>query len=284
MPVVSGKKKRSSKYFFMATTKDTQIFISIAERPGNFGANFFNQAFLYSGLDYIYKPFKVLSGDLQKAIDSIRVLGIRGAGVSMPHKQTVIQYLDEVDERTKKIGAVNTIVNKNGRLYGYNTDYVGAHQVIEEIFPVAGKKVLIIGAGGAARAIIVALQDSGAADIMICNRHEERAKMLAQEFDLSYNLFHNKEQIKADLLINATSVGMNPQENEMIVNEKELNNFSAVMDVVIYPSETRLLSTAKLLGKTIIYGQRMTIYQAAAQFKLYTGQEISLDFIKNFKF
>ena len=261
----------------MKLTKDTRVCISISERPGNFGSAVFNAAFQALSLDYIYLPFQVLPPDLGRAIDAIRVFNIRGCGVSMPHKITVMKLLNQVDPAAKKIGAVNTIVNQDGHLGGFNTDCTGAQRAIEENYQVAGKKVLIIGAGGAARAIAVALGGLGVSEIYLTNRHEEAAKRVARELDLLYCSYHSKCDLDADLLVNATSVGMIPQADAVIVAAKCLEKFEAVMDVVIYPSETLLLKTARNSGKIIIPGHKMALYQAVAQFEKYTGQSAPVE-------
>lgn len=255
----------------MTITKETKLCISIAARPGDFGTTIFNAAFDALSLDYIYKPFKVEVADLPAAIEAIKVFSIRGCGVSMPHKVSALKYLDRLDSVAEKIGAINTIVNDGGILTGYNTDYYGAKSAIKENYEVKGKKVLLIGAGGAARAIILALKELGAGEIHLANREAAAGQRVAQEFELCYCPFENINDFKGNLLINATPVGMTPETNVMIVRPASLANFEAVMDVVIYPSETLLLKTARAAGKTIIYGFRMSLFQAVYQFELYTG-------------
>lgn len=226
-------------------SSETQLCVSIAARPGITGSKFFNNAFKKLGLNFIYKPFKVLPHQLAGFITAIKILNIRGCGVSMPHKIAVIKYLDQLDPLAKKIGAVNTIVNKNGRLKGYNTDYSGALQVIKEKYNVRGKKVLVVGAGGVARAIIVALQKLKAGKIYITNRHQTKARTLAKKFNLCYVPYKDKFRFKGDFLINATP---------MNINKKYIRHFEAAMNVVP--------------------GKLMARYQAVAQFKLYTGYEL----------
>lgn len=256
----------------MDINKDTKVCISLAERPGNFGATLFNAAFTAVGLNYIYKPFKVTTENLKAAIDGIRAYGIIGCGVSMPHKIEVIKYLDEIDETAKKIGAINTIINRGGHLIGYNIDFIGAQKALSECYNVVDKTAVVIGAGGAARAVVMALKKSGISSIRLVNRNERKGRFFSQEFGLHYYSYYDKIAfIGADLLINATPVGMSPNDQEMPVNKDLIDNFTAVMDVVIYPNETILLQTAKKLNKIIISGLRMSLHQAAAQFELYTG-------------
>src|SRR5581483_10912195 len=129
----------------MKITKETICCISIAERPGNFGATIFNAVFQKLGMDYIYKPFKLIPGHLDEVTKSIKALGIRGCGVSMPHKSEILKYVDSVDGLAQKIGAANTVVNDKGVLKAYNTDCAGAMKALAEIFPMKGKSAHIVG-------------------------------------------------------------------------------------------------------------------------------------------
>lgn len=256
----------------MQITKDTVCCISIAERPSNFGSTVFNTSFEALALDFIYKPFKVTAEDLPTAIKGLRAFGIRGCGVSMPHKTAVIKYLDRIDPVAEKIGAVNTIVNEAGILSGYSTDFIGAKTVLEEGYDVSGKKVVVIGAGGVSRAIIVALKELGAGEINISSRDEKRGRAVADQFDLDYFSYDQKDNQAGDLLVNATPVGMVPDIDGTIVAKESFKNYQAVMDVVQNPYETSLARGFKDLGKIVIPGYKMAIQQAAAQFKLYTNQ------------
>ena len=223
--------------------------------------------------------------DLERAINGVRALDIKGCSVSMPHKETVIQYLDELDSSAKKIGAVNTIVqNENGDLKGYNTDFYGAKKALEKA-EIKGKKVLMIGAGGIAKAVGLAVIELGGF-LTIVNRTYKRVSELGEKLDAKVISWEQVNNSSGYLLINATSVGMK-KPDEMIVKEEVLRNFDAVMDVVIYPSETKLLKIAKEAGKEVIPGTLMCVYQAAEQFKIYTGfdapEEIIIKTIKEFE-
>ena len=264
----------------MKITKNTQVCISIAGRPGNLGANLFNASFEALSLDFIYKPFQVSEDKLSSAVDGIRSFGIRGCGVSMPHKVTVLEYLDEIDSVAEKIGAVNTIVNSNRVLRGYNTDFEGARMAVNTRYNINKKKVFVIGAGGAARAIIMALKESQPGEIYITNRDEVVGEQVAKEFNLRYFPYNNKDNFEGDFLINATSVGMLPYSDEMIITNESLRSYEAVMDVVVYPNTTLLIKSAKEYGKVVIPGFEMALYQAAAQFKLYTNQEAPLNIMR----
>jgi len=261
----------------MTINKDTKCCISIAERPGNFGSTIFNAGFEALSLDFFYKPFKVTEDGLAGAIEGIRSLGIRGCGVSMPHKVKAIKLLDKIDPVAQKIGAINTIVNDDGVLSGYNTDFEGAKRALGESYNVAKKKVLIIGAGGVSRAVILALKENGAGKIYLTNRSEEKGKSLAKEFDINYLDYAERNDFKGGLFVNATSVGMKPQDKDMIIDEDSIVGYDAVMDVVVYPFKTALIKEAERQGKVAIPGFKMSLYQAAAQFKLYTGKNASLE-------
>lgn len=269
----------------MKITKDTQFCMSLAVSPGNFGSYVFNSTFKELSLDFIYKPFRVLPGNLSTAILGIRALNIRGCGISMPFKTEVHKYLDKIDSVAKKIGAVNTIVNRSGVLTGYNTDVIGAEKALG-LYPIEGKTAHIIGSGGASRAIIAALENGLCKEIILSSRDEEKAKRVSHELKIEFRSYKTKKKIKADLLINATPVGMTPKENDMIVNEDELKNYKAVMDVVLSPIHTRLIKTAETLGMVVIPGFEMALYQAAEQFTLYTGkkapQDIMMKYMKKF--
>jgi len=264
----------------MQINKDTTVCISIALKPGNFGATVQNAAYKALEMNYIYKPFGIEPADLPHIAKTIRAFKIKGCGVSMPYKMDVMKYIDKIDDNAKKIGAVNTIVNNNSLLEGYNTDYYGAKIALEKMFNPKGKIVLIVGAGGAARAISLALKELGAKKIYITNRTPEKAEELAKEFGLETIKFSDIKNMKADLFVNATPVGMNPDADKMIIESSLLPNFKALLDVVTAPPETSLMKEAKKKGLTIIPGYVMSLYQSAKQFELYTGREAPLDVMK----
>ncbi len=259
-----------------AITKDTQLFVSYAERPGNSGAYMFNAAFGALKMDCIYKPLRVSAQDLKGAVIALRALTIRGCGISMPHKTAVMKYIDVIDPVAKKIGAVNTIVNTDGILKGYNTDFWGIKKALEEKIDLRGKSALVLGAGGAARAAIMALKEGGAQDITIANRTDKKARLLARVFRIHYIPFNERLGFTADILINATSLGMAPHLKEMIITDRALNNFTAIADVVVNPCTTALSAAAEKKKKIVIPGYRIALHQAAVQFKLYTGHEAPL--------
>lgn len=232
----------------------------------------YNAAFEALQLNYVYVPFVV--GNLEKAVEGVRHLGIKAVGVTIPYKIAVIPYLDELDDDARRIGAVNAIINSAGKLLGANTDGKGAVKALQEVTAIAGKKVVLLGAGGAARAIAFALIDVGA-ELIIFNRTEEAAVALAKATRTRSGPWAMLEQEiqDASIVINATSVGMTPAEHESPLKSGLLSSETVVMDIVSAPRETMLLREAKARGCKIVYGERMLFWQGALKFKLYTGLE-----------
>jgi shikimate dehydrogenase len=242
-----------------------------------------NAAFKSLGLDYVYVPFKVKSMELRKAIEGIRGLNLRGVNVTIPHKVAVVQLLDKLDPLAERIGAVNTIVNDEGILTGYNTDATGFLQTLHDrnIEP-AEKKVLLLGAGGAARAIGHILTREKAR-VTILNRKQD----LSWAEDLAARLSRNyKTEVKAleltaenlkkavnnaEILVNATSLGMSPEINATPVPAEFLRADLTVFDVVYNPLQTRLLREAKAVGAQTIDGLEMLVRQGAVSFEIWTG-------------
>jgi shikimate dehydrogenase len=253
-----------------------------------------NAAFKALKLDFAFLAFKVKAADVEKAVSGMRALGIYGLNVTMPHKSAVINYLDEVDQAAKAIGSVNTILNKDGRLFGFNTDGIGALQALREngVEP-RGKKVLLLGAGGAARAIAYTLARE-ADELVILNRTAKQAAKLAnllkQTFDrkvvadaLSPNGIKDNLQ-DSDVLINATSVGMKPNADQTPVAFEWLRPDLAVMDIVYNPIETKFAKDAKAAGAKVVSGFEMLIYQGAASFEIWTGHSAPVEVMRHAAF
>ena len=234
-----------------------------------------NRGYEVSGLNFIYVAFRVKNVKL--AIDSIRELGIRGVSVTMPHKVSAMKYIDAVDDTVQEIGAINTIVNNNSVLSGFNTDYGAALKAIEEKATIKGKKAVLLGGGGVGLAIATGLKRNGA-DLIIIDKITEKAEELARL--VGAESFGGLEQLpeigSADILINATPVGMWPRINESVVPRELLHQKLTVFEVIYHPRETRLITEAKEAGCTIIYGYKMFLYQAATQFELFTGHQAPL--------
>lgn len=242
-----------------------------------------NAAFREKGLDFVYLPFRVKKEQLRQAIDGARVLNIVGLNITIPHKVNVIPYLDELDPLAEKIGAVNTIVNSNGSLKGYNTDASGFLKALtgRGIEPSA-KKAVILGAGGASKAVSFSLAERGA-DLVILNRElefdwaVELAGHLSRSFSIEVRALKlNEPNLKkalagADILVNTTSVGMSPRGDESPVPKRLLKPGLTVFDIVYNPLQTRLLREAEASGAEVIPGLDMLAWQGALAFEMWTG-------------
>ena len=250
-----------------------------------------NAAFKHLKLDFVYLAFRVKANDLENAMQGLRELGIHGLNVTMPHKKSVISYLDKVDSAVKFLGSANTILNENGKLSGFNTDGIGALKALKENgAKLAEKKVLLLGAGGAAKAIAFALAKE-AGSLCILNRAPENAAVLADSLNrvygpkivggaLSPNAIQKNLQ-DADVLVNATLVGMYPTINQSLVAPQWLKPNLAVMDIVYNPVETKLAKDAKAAGAEVISGVEMLIYQGAASFKIWTDKSAPIGVMRN---
>jgi len=232
-----------------------------------------NAAFIAKGLNAVYLAFETM--DLEGCIQGMKALGIKGMSVTIPHKSEVIGLLDEVDDLAKRIGAVNTIFNDHGRLVGYNTDATGALRALEDGIDLSGKTCLIIGAGGAARAIGFVLRDRGVR-VTIANRTTKRGEELANFLDCSFLPLKEIKSIKADILIHATPVGLHPNIEQCIIAQDAMHERMTVMDIVYNPIETKLLRMARSLNCLTINGLGMFVHQGAEQFRLWTGLEAPL--------
>jgi shikimate dehydrogenase len=249
-----------------------------------------NAAFNHLKLDFVFLAFRVKATELENAIRGMRGLGIHGLNVTMPHKGTVIAYLDMVDSTVKFLGSANTILNKNGKLSGFNTDGAGALKALRENgINLSGKKVVLLGAGGAAKAIAFSLAKE-VGELVVLNRAAEKAKKLAEALELALNkkvvggalspdtIAENLQD--SDVLINATSVGMHPEADQSIVPPQLLRSDLTVMDIVYNPVETKLAKAAKAAGAKVISGVEMLIYQGAASFEIWTGRSAPIEVMR----
>lgn len=234
-----------------------------------------NAAYKALGIDdqYTYISAFVKAEDIKYSVAGMRAFHFRGMSCTTPHKQSVMEFLDIIDPVAQKIGAVNTVVNNNGKLTGYNTDWIGVITALEKVTDIKGKQIAIIGAGGAARAMAYGLVKSGG-NVTIFNRTLEKAEQIADDFLCKAETLNKLNQIEhANIIINATTVGMSPNEAESPVPEGYITKKHVVLDAIYFPQETRLLHQAKEQGATIISGLDMLLYQGAAQFELYTGHK-----------
>ena len=255
-----------------------------------------NAAFAKLGLDYAYLAFEVDNDSLEGAVQGIRSLKLVGSNVSMPNKTVVHKYLDKLSPAAEMCGAVNTIVNKDGVLTGHITDGTGYMMSLKDNgVDVIGKKMTIVGAGGAATAIEIQAALDGVTEISIFNRKDEfwanaeetvrkineKTNCKAQLFDLA-NLDKLKEEIASSYLFtNATGMGMKPLEGQTYIPDKSfLRPDLIVSDVVYYPRETELLRMAKEVGCKTMNGLGMMLFQGAAAFKMWTGEDMPIEYMK----
>ena len=236
-----------------------------------------NAGYKALGLNFAFLAFQVT--DVQRALQGLKSIGAQGIAVTIPHKQEVMKYIDEIDKTAKQIGAVNTIVNENGRLKGTNSDWIGAMRALKEKTEIKGKTVSILGAGGAARAIIYGLKQEKAEKILIFNRTVENAQKLAKEFriDDAFPIISENIISNCDIIINTTSVGMEPNSDSSPIADNVFNKNHVVFDIVYTPRETKFLQMAKKKGATIVYGDKMVLYGALTQFELFTGHKAPVE-------
>jgi shikimate dehydrogenase len=237
-----------------------------------------NQAFAATGYNGIYLAFRVTEPAM--AIEGIAALNFKGVSVTLPHKVAVMEYLDEVDETAVRIGAVNTIVNKQGRLVGYNTDCPGALQALQTRTSIRDKSVALIGAGGAARAIGFGLMAAGGR-VTILNRTRVSGERLAADLQAQFLPLDEWVSNRYEILINTTPLGMHPETDATPIPKEKLSKEMVVMDIVYNPLETRLLKDAAASGCLTINGAEMFVFQGAQQFELWTGQKAPVDVMRN---
>jgi len=250
-----------------------------------------NAAFRELGIDYVYVPFRVLSGSLRDAVRGLRSQGVLGFNVTVPHKVEILKYLDRLDLLAQLIGAVNTVLNAEGKLVGYNTDATGAVEALKQNgVRLSDSALTILGAGGAARAIVFALTKISPR-IVVLNRTSRKALRLKQEVkrkmrrDIEINQLTKKSLAKAllttDVLVNATSIGMESNPNCLPIDEADLGRDLTVFDIVYGPRETDLLRKARRAGCKTIGGIEMLLHQGAAAFEIWTGRKAPLDTMRD---
>ena len=261
----------------------------------------YNYSFQELGIDYAYLAFDVAIPQVKDAITAIRTFHMRGCNVTMPCKTEFVKYMDELSPAAKIIGAVNTIVNDDGKLTGYITDGEGfVDNLKDHGVDIKGKKITVAGGGGAATAIQVQCALSGAAEISIFNIKDDffqrtldtaekiraaKPECTVQVYDIADQAKMKEEIGTSDIFVNATIVGMKPMENESVV--KDLSAFRpglVVCDAVYNPKETKLLREAKEAGCICISGEGMLLWQGAAAFRLYTGKEMPVEGVKKILF
>ncbi|XUX00602.1 MAG: shikimate dehydrogenase [Dehalogenimonas sp.] len=243
-----------------------------------------NAAFQAMALNYVYLAFQVPPAALGEAVSVVRGLGFRGANITIPHKTAVMPLLDNIDPYAKRIGAINTVLNDNGKLTGYNTDAPGFLSALRSGgFEPQGEKAVVLGAGGAARAVVFALRDTGT-NVAIINRSHESAVNLARETESSS--FEPSESglrsamAGSSLVVNTTSLGMSPNAGSTPLPVQFLRPGLFVFDTVYRPRQTRLLREAEAAGCKTLGGLEMLVEQGALAFELWTGKTAPRDVMR----
>ena len=249
--------------------KDMTLCISLSARPSNNGTRFHNFLYEELGLNWIYKAFAPT--DLVQAIAGVRGLGIRGCAISMPYKEDVIPLVDRMDASASAIDSVNTIVNDDGVLTAYNTDYSAIAQLIERRGLDPASTVLLRGSGGMAKATVAAFRDAGFSNVTIAARNETAGRALADLYGFTWTA--DAGGATADVLVNVTPIGMagGAEEDALSYDAAQIAAASVVFDVVALPAETPLVRVARAAGATVISGAEVATLQALEQFVLYTG-------------
>jgi shikimate dehydrogenase len=234
-----------------------------------------NAAFAALGLDAVYLAFDVAPAALGSAITGARGLAIPQLAISIPHKQAVIAHLDELDETARRIGAVNTVTRRGDSLVGSNTDWIGAVHAIERETNLFGRDVVVLGAGGTARAVVWGALERGAR-VSVLNRTPTRSEQLAREFDITrIGVLAELAEMPCDILVNTTSVGLRSDASP--VSADAIPPGAVVLDAVYDPPRTRLLRDAEARGARTLGGKWMLVHQAAEQLRLWSGREPPID-------
>lgn len=250
---------------------DTNIIYSISSKPGNFGTTVHNAGFSFLNIRYVYKAIKI--ANLKDTVNSLRNLEVRGCSVSMPYKKDILKYLDEIDNLAKLSGAVNTVINNNGKLKGYNTDVISCYKSLLKSKISKEDKILLLGSGGVARATLVALNKLKLKNIIISSRNKKTMLELKKLFNVSIINWEDLNNSKAKVLINATPIGMKPMINQIPVNNKKITDFSLIIDFVASPLVTKLINLGRKRKIICIDGFTLTLNQALEQFRLYTNKK-----------
>jgi len=241
-----------------------------------------NLGFKLLGLKAVYGNFEVLPEDLEKAVIGVKALGIKGLSVTVPHKERIINYLDVIDDISSEIGAVNTVVMENRKLLGFNTDWIGVLKAFETNgVSLKNKRVVVVGAGGAAKSVIYAMKKAETKEVIVYNRTYQKAIELAERFSVIAKPWEELEKAEGEVIIQTTSVGLNSKVS--VVGPEVLARFKVAMDLVYSPLKTTFLSYAEEVGCQTIDGLLMLFYQGIEQLKLWSQKTLpseSLDLIK----
>lgn len=237
--------------------------------------------------NYVYTAWNVKPEMLKEAIEGVRALGISGINVTAPHKVEVMKYLDEVSEQARLLGAVNTVVNRDGKLFGYNTDSEGFYTALKRAdIHIEGSRILILGAGGVVKPTLMRIIQANPKEVTVVNRTKEKAVRLAESIKEQMGFVINTEieNFNFDIVINTTSAGMEPQTDALpidMINEIEnldfINENTSVVDMIYNPDETLFLKEAQKRGARTINGLGMLIHQGLIAYELFTDTKLPED-------
>ncbi|MBE6063752.1 MAG: shikimate dehydrogenase [Clostridium butyricum] len=243
--------------------------------PHTISPEIHEEIFSLLGIEGAYKIFEVEKKELHKVADSLRVLKIKGTNVTIPYKQDIMKNLDEISEEAKKIGAINTISLNDNKLYGYNTDYYGFGTIIDRNnIDIKNKIVMVLGTGGASKAVVTYLLDHGVEMIYLVSRTEKKESGYNNS-KVECRTYSTINDIKGDVIVNTTPVGMFPKVNASPVSEDIINNFEVLIDVIYNPRKTKFLEIGEKLNKKVCGGLEMLIGQAIKSEEIW--QEIEID-------
>ncbi len=255
--------------------------------------NYFSEKY---NLDYVYTTFKVDNSSIQAACEGIKALNIKGFNVTVPHKEVLLKYMDDIDETADVIGSVNTVVIKDNKFTGYNTDCLGfGRSLTDNKIDIWGKDVCVIGAGGASRAVVYQLVKMGARSIHIFNRNAEKAAALSEYINKKLNktncngfalnnIEKSLKELTYSLIVNCTSVGMHPNVEDCPISENlKVSNETAFYDIIYNPRVTKFLNIGQNNGCKILNGMDMLIYQAVYAYEMWTGIKIKIEDINELR-
>ncbi len=276
--------------------KGTTTFMGILGYPVKHSKSplIYNTAFEALGLDHVYMAFEVEDDKLKDTLEALKVLGSKGGNITMPHKTKIIEYLDDISPEAKIIGSVNTIkIDEEGKVTGYNTDGKGFVKSLEEKgVDFIGKKIVLAGAGGAAKAVATQLAYDGAGEIVIFNRTLEKAKMITDNINKNIPTCQGRVEVMdeaklveeiqdAAVLVNCTCIGMKTTIDQTIISSADqLPKDIFVSDIIYEPEQTKLLKIAEKAGVKHMNGLMMLIWQGAIAFKIWTGMDMPVDLVK----
>ncbi|TWT82054.1 Shikimate dehydrogenase [Planctomycetes bacterium CA13] len=281
-------KEMTELYRYKQINKDTELFGVIADPvANNYSPMIFNTAFYDQELNARFLPFRVPHDDLHKFMQSIRELQISGVSIASPHKEPALEYCTQAESSASGIGAVNTMISQGKDNLGYNTDYRASMDCISEVLnlkkdvekPMQGVSVLVLGSGSIAKAIAWGLRQRGA-DVTLAARTLDKTQVLAAEIGCRVVEWSQRHEVKINLLVNATPVGMHPDVDSSPYDAAKMNQFLVVFDTVFHPESTLLVKYAKQNGCRLITGVDMFVRQAAYQYKLFTGRDAPIPVIR----